>query len=79
LKERDPRGRPIRDDNFLLLFNAHHEEIQFVLPETQPGCIWETLLDTHFKADLASDGSFPGNTSYPIQGRSLVMLRQLCA
>jgi len=79
LEERDPRGRPIRDDNFLLLFNAHHEEIRFMLPEIKPGCLWETLLDTEFKAGLATDGSFPGNTSYPIQGRSLVMLRQLRA
>jgi len=77
LEERDQRGRPIRDDNFLLLFNAHHDEIRFVLPEICPGCLWETLLDTHYKAGLATDGSFPGNASYPIQARSLVMLKQI--
>ena len=33
MDERDHRGRPIRDDNFLLLFNSHHEAIQFCLPD----------------------------------------------
>jgi len=28
----DKRGYPLEDDDFLLLFNAHHEKISFVLP-----------------------------------------------
>ena len=31
LDETDARGRPVRDDNFLLLFNAHHEAMPFTL------------------------------------------------
>ena len=27
-----PRGEPIVDDSFLLLFNAHHEDVDFLLP-----------------------------------------------
>ncbi|HUW37082.1 MAG TPA: glycogen debranching protein GlgX [Rhodocyclaceae bacterium] len=77
LKERDRRGRPIKDDNFLLLFNAHHEEIRFLLPELCPGCRWQALVDTHFAAGLVSDGRFSGLDAYPIQGRSLVLLVQL--
>src|SRR5437764_231147 len=30
--ETDARGRPVRDDNVLLLFNAHHDAIEFRLP-----------------------------------------------
>ena len=30
LPDPDPRGRRLRDDSFLLLFNAHHEDVTFV-------------------------------------------------
>jgi glycogen operon protein len=42
---RDPRGEPIRDDTFLVLFNAHHEPVTFVLAG-QEDVSWELLLDT---------------------------------
>ncbi|MEO8163924.1 MAG: glycogen debranching protein GlgX, partial [Betaproteobacteria bacterium] len=34
ITERGPRGEALRDDDFLLLFNAHHDEIPFTLPAT---------------------------------------------
>jgi isoamylase len=42
LRARDERGRPIVDDSFLMLFNAHHEHIDWVLP----GSDWELVLDS---------------------------------
>ncbi len=38
-------GEPIRDNSFLLLINAHHEPLQFVLPG-QKKVEWQLLLDT---------------------------------
>ena len=38
-------GEPIRDNSFLLLINAHHEPLQFVLPG-QKEVEWQLLLDT---------------------------------
>ena len=38
-------GEPIRDESFLLLINAHHEPMQFVLPG-QEHLEWQLLLDT---------------------------------
>ena len=32
LTERDERGRPVQDDDLLLLLNAHHDEVPFTLP-----------------------------------------------
>ena len=32
LNEEDERGRPLRDDSFLWLLNAHDEQVGFVLP-----------------------------------------------
>ncbi|MGK6310070.1 glycogen debranching protein GlgX [Variovorax sp. DT-64] len=39
-----PRGETVRDDDFLLLFSAHHEDLDFVLPTK--GEPWYLLLDT---------------------------------
>ena len=62
LAERDGHGNPIIDDDLLLLLNAHHEAIDFVLP----GEGWVAVLDTAGKGATVS-------ASYPLQGRSLAM------
>jgi isoamylase len=41
----DFRGEPVRDETFLLLINAHHEPVPFVLPGEEH-VEWELLLDT---------------------------------
>src|SRR6266513_1927252 len=41
----DAHGEPMRDDTFLLLINAHHEPIAFVLPGEEQ-LEWEQILDT---------------------------------
>ena len=38
-------GKPIKDDTFLLCFNAHHEPVEFTLPQTK-NMSWNLLLDT---------------------------------
>ena len=45
ITEPDRRGRPIMDDSFLLLFNAHHDDIQFTIPKDY-GEMWLTEIDT---------------------------------
>ncbi|MEA3210264.1 MAG: isoamylase [Chthoniobacter sp.] len=42
---RDDHGTPIRDDSFMLLFNAHHGPVAFVLAG-QKNVRWELFLDT---------------------------------
>ena len=46
---RDRKGDPIRDDTFLLLFNAHHEPVTFTLPGKKD-VSWEVCLDTRFES-----------------------------
>jgi isoamylase len=55
IPSRDPRGRRIVDDSFLLLFNAHEEPIAWTLPKGYADG-WELVMDT------AADGAHP--TSY---------------
>jgi isoamylase len=45
ITEPDRRGEPIRDDSFLLLFNAADIDLNFVLPDTGGG-MWTGVLDT---------------------------------
>ena len=76
LTETDERGRPITDANFLVLFNAHHEEIPFTLPRLAGGSRWLSVLDTAYEEGLAWDGVYMAGTAYPLQGRSLALLQQ---
>ena len=69
--EPDARGRPLKDDDFLLLLNAHHEPIPFVLPGYRGGA-WTLLLDTDHSVHCERTHS-PGD-AYPLTGRSLVLM-----
>ena len=67
------RGEPITDDNFLLLINAHSEEIPFTLPQLGPGQSWRAIVDTTW-SDHARRSIHEAGTSYPLTGRSLALL-----
>ena len=72
----DKRGQRVLDDSFLLVFNAHHEGIEFTVPPIEYGVWWTVLLDT---ADDAGGSSDTGDTYAPghqvaIAPRSLVVL-----
>ncbi len=59
---RDPQGRRIIDDSFLLLFNASDVDLNWRLP-TQWGQAWEVVLDT---AELpAGTATSPGRARGP--------------
>ncbi len=75
--EADPRGVPVVDDNFLLLMNAHHEPIPFVLPGFRSNMRWRIAIDTSqdTPADDARRFHARGDV-FPLQGRSLVLLLQ---
>jgi len=64
LYERDERGEPVMDDDLLVLMNAHHDALDFVLPEAP----WLVLLDT------ARDEPAVPARSYRLEARSLVLL-----
>ncbi|HVW34932.1 MAG TPA: glycogen debranching enzyme, partial [Acidimicrobiia bacterium] len=42
----DPRGEPVTDDSFLVLFNAHYEKLAFTVPDRGWGDHWVVVLDT---------------------------------
>src|SRR3984885_14518928 len=46
ITEPGPRGEPITDDSFLLLFNAAEHDVEFIIPPPEYGERWVTELDT---------------------------------
>lgn len=68
----DRRGEPITGDTLLLLLNAHHEKIDFKLPDTRTKTPWELLFDTA-RPEAVQEEHAPGS-AYPLQGRSVSVL-----
>lgn len=75
LDESDEKGRMIGDVDFLWLLNAHHEEIPFVLPRYR-ATGWQVELDTSYSVPGRYTGTVITGGTYPLQGRSLVLLRE---
>lgn len=73
IDERDEHGHRISDDDFLLLFNADHEEIPFQLGDFDGDPSWRVLIDT-VSASSPAARVYRSGDSYPLQGRSLALL-----
>ena len=72
--EVDERGDPIIGDTLLILINAHHDTISFVLPPSKKGMRWGLLLDTASEeAGHLDHRVSAGGRIYPLQGRSLAL------
>jgi glycogen operon protein len=71
--EYDAQGRPEVDDDFLLLFNAHEEEVAFQIPHLPEEARWEVLMDTAYSAGLKPDGFFKPGTVYTLRPRSMTV------
>ena len=74
IERRGRRGEPIRDSNFLLLLNAHHEAIRFRVAEVLLGKPWTVVLDTALDEPFQTR-PLPVQDGYPLQGRSLALLQ----
>jgi len=73
LRDIDRRGRLLRDEDFLLLFNAHHENVPFVLPAIA-GDPWKALFDTALEPARPAQRTYAPGEHYPLSGRSLALL-----
>jgi isoamylase len=82
ISEPDLRGEPVRDDSFLLLFNASEHDLKFAIPAQPYGDEWKRELDTSLPLDPPADGggdtdtaARPGDT-VEVRSRSLQVLRR---
>ncbi len=51
--------RPAMDATALLVLNAHHDVVNFALPEVVGGTVWRCLLDTNIPDDSSHEASTP--------------------
>jgi isoamylase len=75
IDEVDAAGQPIVDDTLLLLLNAHHEPVGFVLPASRPHVRWQGVLDTSAADGAANARARRAGQTYHLGGRSLALLR----
>jgi glycogen operon protein len=61
------------DDSFSLIFNAHHEPLDFVLPSSKYGKEWTKILDT--SAAECEQAQYEANDTLNVAGRSVVVLQ----
>ncbi len=72
LGEDDDQGRPIRDDDFILLINSHHEPVPFLISVHPDPGVWRVLLDTSFQT--LGEETFGAEKVFPLAARSLALL-----
>ncbi|BAU12063.1 glycogen debranching protein GlgX [Leptolyngbya sp. NIES-3755] len=75
LPDRGPKGGRIRDNSFLLLFNAHWDMLEFVLPARLRQRKWSAVINTKEPRFVTEKITFSGTKTVPVMGRSLVVLQ----
>jgi glycogen operon protein len=76
IEEKDAKGRPLLDETFLILLNAHHEPRPFILPAHKRGVLWQPVLDTTVtEAKEKRVTLLRGGAHYDLEARSLAVLR----
>ncbi len=75
IEEADERGNQILDDTLVMLLNAHHEPIPFVLPAHRRQIRWELLLDTRQPTGEDPGRLIRGGALFELEGRSLALFQ----
>jgi hypothetical protein len=68
-------GQPLQDDTFLMLFNPHHEPIQFYMPKPHGGTCWELCFDTRDLHQTVAR-NFSQGTLYKLMDRSFALFKE---
>jgi glycogen operon protein len=81
IRSPNDHGEPVLDDSFYLMFNAHHEPLEFTLPEEKWGEKWTVVLDTADEKDLMleqeSGPELGAGARLQVQPWSLMLLRRV--
>jgi glycogen operon protein len=74
--DRDDHGRPILDDDLLIVLNGWWESLQFTIPSVDGPRIWEKELDTYAgSGGPAAESGVEAGSQISVGPRSLVVLR----
>jgi glycogen operon protein len=68
---------PVKDDSFLLAFNAHYEDIAMTLPGNGYGSEWTVVVDTaNGEVGYGDNKAIEGGGELTLAARSLVVLQR---
>ena len=67
-----PEGEHIIDDDFYVIFNAHHEALEYKIPEKLLGQNWKVILDTGHEGTIGQ--ALNERESISVEGVSIVLL-----
>ncbi len=70
----NPKGEPVTDDSFYLIFNAHYEELNFTLPPDTWGGSWLVEMDT-LRGWLEEEKLLEAGQEIAVAARCMVVLR----
>ena len=73
----DTRGQRVVDDSFLLLFNAHDEGMDWILPPEEFAPAWRLVIDTSGVPDLPE--TIAGGSSVAVASKGMVVLQALAS
>ena len=81
IEEPDRHGNRVVDDSFLMMFNAHYEDIDFTLPRRELGRGWQLMVDTTEPEGVPSDKEteWAAETTLTVPARSTIVLKQTAA
>jgi isoamylase len=77
IADRGPRGEPIEDDSFVLLFNAHDEDRTFKLPRRRMGARWELELTTADPGLAAGSAGYDAQAEINVTAHSITILKRV--
>ncbi|MCD9017842.1 glycogen debranching protein GlgX [Parachryseolinea silvisoli] len=68
-----PKGEQIVDDSFYVIFNAHHEPVEFKLPPAKYGKDWVQVLNT-VDSKIGARSKHAPDESIQVESRSIMLL-----
>ncbi|MFC0627490.1 glycogen debranching protein GlgX [Kribbella deserti] len=74
ISEPDPRGGPVVDDSFMVLFNSFHEPLDFVLPPEPYGETWRVVVDTSTADGTDGEVDHAAGSTVKVESRGIVVL-----
>jgi len=74
IREKDRRGQPVSDLNFLVYFNSGGDAVDVVLPDARHGATWEAVVDT--AGELTQADPLSAAAGLQLAGGSILVLRE---
>ena len=70
-----PKGEPIQDDSFYIIFNAAHHGLDYKLPSSKFGSTWIKIFDTSLNQLDESTEIYNAGEMIYVRDRSIILLK----